>query len=378
MNLPFFRKKEKFLVVGIFPQRTTGLLLSVDKDRNLKPEKFWDDFSFKALGPKPLRVLRKKKLIVAADPAFVTTVFSPLEFERGEPDYNKPVSLAELERLISQAIDKEFHHYRSEASNRLSLEELDTVLVGARADNFKVDGHKVLNPLGFTGKKLAAVLELTFTTRNVFDDFKEFFNARDGFHFTGTAEAGLRMLALVGAHPVNLLMVDHGGSRVFTLDKVAWGESISRESLGWSFVSLFEAIAAALPVGRDIVLNFYYDRLNGNVSENFARALGRVMKPVCDEFFAELNQSRLAGPVYVHSSVPLPFLLPHEKGRMQLEELPTEKIMEKLGLRARASEWPMPASEVFMHMAPFLEFYYNKSGSEINRRLRRRLHWLIQ
>lgn len=378
LNLKFWQPREKFLVIGIAPQRTTGLLLSVDKDRNLKPERFWDNFSFAALGRNPLKALRKKKLIVAADPAFIATIFLPLELEREEFRRNNPVSLEELEGLISQAIDREFHRNRSEAGKRLGLDELDAVLVGARVAEFKVDGHRVLNLEGFVGKNLGALLELTFTARKIFDDFKDFFNSREGLHFTGTAVAGLRMLSLVGAHPVNLLMVDHGGSRVFTLDKVAWGESISREPLNWSFVSLFEAIAAEIPVSRDIVVNFYYDHLNRNTSGNFAHALGRVMKPARDQFFTELKQTGLSGPVYVHSPVPLPMSLPHEKGRMRLEELPTGKIVEKFGLATRLSEWPVPASEIFTHLTPFLEFYHDKSNSEVNRRLRRRLHWLIQ
>lgn len=373
-----FRPKEKFLIISIAPQITTGLLLSLDEDRNLKPEKFWDDFSFKALGPRPLRVLRKKKLIVAADPAFITTIFSPLEFEREERDYNKPVSLVELERLISQTIDREFHRHRSEAASQLGLEELGTVLVATRVSDFKVDGHKVLNPVGFKGKTLGAIVEISFTSRTIFDDFKDFFNSRDGFHFTGLAEAGLRTLSLVSAYPINLALVDHGGSHSFTLDKVAWGLSISRAPLDWSFVSLFEAIAGAVPVSRDIVLNFYYDHLKNNVSENFARALSRVMKPASDEFFLKLKESGLAGPVYVHSPVPLPFRMPYEKGRTRLEELPIEKVIEKLGFTTKVSKWPMPASELFLCLAPFLDFYHDKSGSEINQRLRRRLHWLIQ
>jgi len=378
VNFPFFHRKEKFLVVGVAPQRTTGLLLSLDEDRNLKPEKFWEDFSFKMLGSKPLQALRKKKLIVAADPAFVTTLSFPSEFEREESDYDRPVSAPELERLISQAIDKEFHRYRSEAGRCLDSDELDAVLVGARAANFKVDGHKVSSPIGFRGKTLGAVVELTFTNRAIFDDFKDFFNSRGGFHFTGIAEAGLRMLSLVGKHPINLLAISRDGSRAFTLDKSAWGESVRRRSLDWSFASLFEAIAGAVPVNRDTVVNFYYDRINNDVSENFARALGRVMKPVCDRFFSELKRSRLAGPVYVHSPVPLPFSLPHARGRTRLEELPIEKIIEKLGFAARLSEWQMPASDVFAHLAPFLDFYYDKSNSEINRRLNRRLHWLAE
>lgn len=372
------RGKEKFLIVGISPYKTTGLLLSVDEDRNLTPEKFWDDFSFEKLGRRPEKALRKKKLIIAADPAFITTIFFPLEFGREERDHLKPVSLAELERLILEAIDREFHHYRSEAGGRLGLDDLETVLVGARVNNFKVDGHKVLNPVGFEGKTLGAIVELSFTSRTIFDDFKDFFNSRDGFHFTGLAEAGLRMLSLVGAYPVNLALVDHDGSHTFTLDKAAWGLSISRAPLDWSFISLFEAIAGALPVSRDVVVNFYYDHLSANVSENFARALARVMKPASDEFFLKLKESGLTGPVYVHSPVPLPFRMPYEKGRTRLEELPIEHVIAKLGFTTRVSKWPMPASELFIHLAPFLDFYHDKSGSEINQRLRRRLHWLIQ
>jgi len=40
-----------------------------------------------------------------------------------------------------------------EAAKRIAIHEIDTILVGEKARDFKVDGHLVVNPVGFSGRR---------------------------------------------------------------------------------------------------------------------------------------------------------------------------------------------------------------------------------
>ncbi|MDP2598226.1 MAG: hypothetical protein Q8P49_00160, partial [Candidatus Liptonbacteria bacterium] len=155
--IDFWKPREKFLLLELAPKGTTGVLLAVDENKKITLEKFWDEFSFKGLEAHPIQSLKKRKLIVSADPALTTTVAVPVELSRRADDAAQPIIIEELETLLAQAIGKIFHTERSAASGRLGRDELDTILVNAKASHFKVDRHSVMNPLGFTGKTIAAV-----------------------------------------------------------------------------------------------------------------------------------------------------------------------------------------------------------------------------
>lgn len=354
------------------------MLLALDDEKKLTPEKPWHDFSFKGTEAHKIQNLKKRKLIVSADPALTTMVSLPIGFRRDKENVNQPLALVELETLLTQEISKVFNRERREASSRLGHDELHTILVNAQALNFKIDGHLVLNPLGFPGKVVEAVLELTFTTREIFENLKDFFSAQEGFFFTEAARAGLRTLVKFREPPVSLIVMKSGGASAFILERSAWGHRISREEINWPFHSIFEAIASSLPVSHRVVLELYRLHLAGETSENFSRALGKIMKPETEKFLEKIKKSKLKGSAYIHSPVPLPLSLPHARSSVTLDDVPLEKVLEKSGFRLDASDWPFADSEIFMRLAPFFEFYYDKSDSEINHKLRRRIHWLIQ
>ncbi len=373
-----WKPRERFLILDIAPKKTQWLLLSVDEEKNIVPEKFWDDFSFEEAQSKKFAKLGKRKLIVSADPSLTAVISFPVEFQRGPEISSHAITSEELENMFSQAIGKVFNARRREASARLKLHELDTILVNVKIRHCKVDGHSVLNPVGFKGKHIHAVFELTFTTRGIFENLKHFFNAKEGFFFTESAHAGLRALAGVESPPLSLLVLGTGGSSTFLLERTPWGQVISQEEIRWPLRSMFEAIATALPVSHDTVLRLYHLYLTNDTSDNFRRAFGRILKDETDKLLAEVKKSKAKGNMYLHTPVPLPLVTPLRHGAATIQDVPIINVLDRAGFKVDFSEWPATDSEVFMRLAPFLDFYHDKSDSEINHALRRRLHWLIQ
>jgi len=385
-----FKPREKFLILAIGPAGADGLFLSVDEDRNIIFEKRIKDIDIKKFFSSPMRSVAQKswegkyffkahrKVIVAADSSLATTIPIPLDLARERGAGKSEVVLPELENLIAQAMGKIFNQCRSEAAKRLGVHEIDTIMVGAKARNFKVDGHLVVNPVGFTGKKISLLLELTFTGRALFEDLKQFFNAPENFFFAESAQVRLASLARARKLPLNLI-VDEGprGAALFVFEKTKDGYPVLyREKLMWSFDVLFLRIAAELGVSAAAAREIYRAYGSDAMSEGAARAFKKIIDPAVEQFLKEIGKGKLKGFVYVDAEHDLPFVLPHRHGGAIFEPFPLAEMLAQLGFADREGKTCGSDAVVSRHLLPFVEAYFDKSNSEINQKLRRRLHWL--
>lgn len=384
-----FKPREKFLVLAIGPTGTDGLFLSVDEDRNIIFEKLARNLDLKKFLKSPMRSMTQKswegnyffkahrKVIAVADSALATTIPIPLDLARERGTEKSEIVLPELENMIAQAMGKIFNQCRAEAAGRLHVHELDTIMVGAKARNFKVDGNLVVNPVGFSGKKISLLLELTFTGRALFRDLRQFFNAPDEFFFAESAQARLSSLARARKLPLNLI-VDEGtrGAALFILQNTKDGHPVLyRERLQWNFGLLFLRVAAELGVSERAAQEMYRSYLNDTMSESATRAFKRIIDPVVEQFLKEVGKDKLKGHVYMDAEHDLPFVLPYRHGGATFDSFPVREILTQLGFAERQGDYGSDAA-LSRHLLPFLEAYFDKSNSEINRKLRRRLHWL--
>jgi len=388
-KLKLFKPREKFLVLAVGPAGTDGLFLSVDEDRNIIFEKRVKNIDLKKFFASPMRNVTQKswegaylfkshrKVIAAVDSSLATTIPIPLDLPREHGAEHTEVVLPELENLIAQAMGKIFNQCRSEAAKRLAIHEIDTIMVGAKARGFKMDGHQVVNPVGFTGKKISLLLELTFTGRVLFRDLRQFFNAPDDFFFAESAQARLAALARGRKLPLNLI-VDEGarGASLFVLEKTKDGHPVLyRERMEWNFNVLFTRIAAELGINDGTAREMYRAYLGKAMSESATRAFKKIIDPAVDQFLKEVGKGRLKGFIYVDAEHDLPFPLPHKRGTATFDRFPLAEILQQLGFMDREGNRGSDAV-ISRHLLPFIEAYFDKSNSEINQKLRRRLHWL--
>ena len=99
--------------------------------------------------------------IAQRDPNTVATIFSSEKVVREHP--TKSLTPVELENYVSQAVWKFFNHSRQEASKRLGVGEMDLVTTDVRVVGIKIDGHQVINPIGFTGRELEITLSVSMS-----------------------------------------------------------------------------------------------------------------------------------------------------------------------------------------------------------------------
>lgn len=390
MKQTFSRPREKFLVLELSRNGTAGLFLSVDEERNIKLEKLKKNIDLKKLFKSPAWRLSQKewegkslfrfrrKVIVSADSTLATTIPIPLDLAREHDLAKSEIILSELENLIAQAMGKIFNQCRSEAAKRLAIDDLDTILVGAKAKHFKVDGNSVVNPVGFSGKKISLLLELTFTGRTIFEDFKSFFNSSEDFFFAESPQARLSSLARARKLPLNLIVADDDRTSLYVLEKTKDQHPVLyRETLGWRFDALFGRIMEELGVKAATARELYHMYLTEKMSETAGRALKKAIEPALEEFWGEIKKGKLHGFAYVDAKEALPFALPYRREGAVFDHFPIGELLAGLSFSADRSNVDEPDGTISRHLLPFVEAYFDKSNSEINQKLRRRLHWLL-
>lgn len=372
----FFRPREKFLILEITPKGTNGLSLSVDEDRNLVFEKFARHSDLKKL----LKTLARRRVIAAADSSLATTIPVPLELFRERANTKTKVTVAELENLIAQAMARIFNGARREAAKRLKGDELNAILVGARVKHFKVDGKTFASPVGVAGKKVSLLLELTFTTREIFEDLKPLFNAPEGFFFAEAPQAHLSALSRIRALPLNLIVADDDGASLYVLEKPKGEHAVLyREELAWSFSSFLKRITEELAVSEGAARGLYCLYQRGEISEGARKAFKKTIAPALEALFKAMERGRIRGAVYIDIPHALPLKLPHKHRAVTLEEHPIGELLAELGFALPAgAALGEDKNAVLRSLLYFIEAYFDKSNSEINQKLRRRLHWLAR
>jgi len=393
VNWDFFRPREKFLVLEITPSGTNGLFLSVDDDRNIVFEKLKEGVPLAKFLKSPARRVAEKswegkhffnarrRVIAVADSTLATTIPVPLALARDHANIKSRITVAELENLIAQAMAKIFNGCRTEAAQRLHANDLDTVLVATRAEHFKVDGKALASAVGSTGKRIELLLEFIFTTRPVFDDLKPFFGASEGFFFAEAAQTHLQALSRVRKFPLNLIAAAEVGASLSILEKPKGDYAVLyRERLNWSFSEIVKAIMGAFAVSEATAHKLYCRYHRGALSADATRAFKKVVEPALTAFFHEIEKGKIQGAAYLDMPHALPLPLPHRHGKVTLEEHPAREVVTELGFTLPGSGAKLQLTgegrAIPRLLLYFVEAYFDKSNSEINQKLRRRLHWL--
>lgn len=371
--------REKFLILEVYPNVTRGLLVSLDQDKKLKLEKVWSNFSWSNLSKRFRQKITKWNVIVSASPLLAVTTVIPIKLEREKNSHTSPISPGELEDLLAQATAKIFNQCRSFASRSLGIDELDTILIDNRVIGFKIDNHQVMNPIDFKAKHIDAIFELTLTTRNIFEDWKNFFNIGQtrNFFFTELSRAEISVLEKIKTTPLSLIITEKGGTTAFHIDRSSKNSIIKRLRINWAAEKMVSVIAEAWGISEPIAREIYLNYLKKEVSPRVFRYLSHLINPILESFYKELKRANLKGQVFIDAHLPLPAIFPKRLGGMTITDLPITSTLDKLGFKADFRDWPIPHHEISRRLAPFFEFYYNNDKeSGVNHWLRRRLHWL--
>jgi hypothetical protein len=390
MNL-FSPAKEKFLVLDVGQEKVSSLSLCFDEHRHLVIEKIAEDIDLKKfLNAQARNIFQKswegkyffnshRRLMVSADSSFATTIPIPLDFKRHVDEENEPISLGELEDFLARAIARVFPRCRNEASRRLRIAEIDTILVGEKTDQVMVDGRPMADPLGHRGNKISLVLELTFTGRELFENLKPFFSSPEEFAFAEAPQASLEMLAGARGLPSSLVVGREDGKTSLFIFEETEGKCpvLYREPFHWESDGFVKRVAAEFGIDVDSAEEICSLFSAGAVSVVVAKKMNEIARPLAEQFFHDLDKANLHGTVFVDMQHALPFTLPVKCDHVTIAPVPIADIFKKFNFTSDDPAAMTP--RVMLHyLAPFFELYFKKNHSKLNEKLRHRVHWLAE
>ncbi|MEK7076843.1 MAG: hypothetical protein AAB967_01280 [Patescibacteria group bacterium] len=373
-QLPFFKTRaEKFLVVRVGPEKISALSFALTPRRALSFLKFHnplriEDFSRRAKFPRD-----ECQVVVSVHPAMVHRTVIPVGFRR--TDAARPLESHEVENAFGQAVSRVLNEMRADASRALGTADIDTMLIASRVENFAVDGHHVVRPAGFPARDVRAEIELTFTSRNLYERLHPLIQAQK-FFFTDHARAGIRALLKMHRPPVGL--VGGGDERALccTYELKGGKPYVRVRELNWSARAFPGNIAEAWGVSNAVAETIYARYLKKEISEPLTRRLRAVLAPAVQSFFSLVRRAGARGRVFLSLPCDVPFTMPHRRGGAIFEEPSLPMLFETTGIALAPEAWPLSAHGLFAHLTPFLEFYHDKGDMMFNHWLERRLHWL--
>ncbi len=363
MNL--FKKKEKFLLLDVSPKKISGILISLDDQKRIKKIKSWANLERRSSAGRQPMIPGVNKVIAACDPELAFKIFVPLLMAREET--SEPVGRVELENAIAQAISKIFNHYRREASLVLNADELDTILADSNVSEFEVDGHRVINPLGFKPEEMRAVIEMTFTSRKTFERVKSVKKNTDIF-FTEKGQAQASAAGRAESKRVDFLKIGNDKSYFYPGERS--GTFYRRYEINWSIGDIVAEISQAWSLDEEAARNIYDYYVRESASRHMDKHLAKILSKPVKTLSGHVKKLKTGKKIHITGNVPASLI-----GRDRFREINFDDFSAKSGFAFDESDFGSK-TEAFRQLASFFEFYYDNSDNEINGWLKRRLSWL--
>jgi hypothetical protein len=365
-----FDRREKFFVLLIAPEKISAVLFAVTRDRSVGCEKFWSDFPLESSRRWWSKIRPNWTVIAAVSPNLAYTANVSLQLRRDDGG-KTPLTFPELENLLSRGMNQEFIKYRRVASQSLGVTDLDMVLADSRVTDFKIDGHRVHSPIGFTSHHLQTAVEITFIHRTLYELLRNFIR-RPNFFFTSLARAKLTVLRKIYQPPFALAVLESPHSAVFQVGNYVIGHQDERQDLPWSAKEFLQVFMETWGVNEEIARDLYDLHRKEQLPTVVEEYVAKQFRLISDRLEESLRAVSVLGKVLVTSQEDIPLA----SRRFSFEKISLPLILEKMGFSLSGSLWPLPGYEQFSYCAPFLDFFSDQGSPEINRWLRRRLHWL--
>ncbi len=373
--ISIFKPTEKFLIFNISPGGGNSVFVGIDVDKRLH----FDAKKSRIKLPKFLRKFPQSRTtnIINLHPSIGASRIVPFQFTRQSHD--TPLDSVELENFLAQFAQKTFLEFRSNVAEELRIDELDTILIETRPFAYSADGSSIGSPLGHKSKNIHGFLELLFTVRSAFEAMQQVLYSGSPVFMTSSDKSELMSLRKLGARRQVFLECDEGErARLLGYDLGKKdGEMLFRKFIEWSPSNFFIRIEELWGVDRSVAMEIYSGYLKNNFSGRMKAQIEKIFKKEVTNLFSALKKSGARGEIHTKTSLPLPVSFPARQMGITLLEFPFDNLFSRLGFEFDKKLSAMAPNLAFERLAPLIECYYDKSDTDINHSLRRRIHWLI-
>ena len=321
------------------------------------------------------------QIIFSLDSSLATTIYSSISLIRPHP--KETIDEADLDNLISQAIWRFFDKQRWRVAQKMGIDDVDVMLSDVRIRDIKIDGHRVVNPIGFRAKTVEISFSQTFLTRDCLRAIRELVQKERVALVTESGTALSHVISLFLDKPASFYVANlfpnetalfsAAGERLAHHDKFDWGGNDLHHSLYRHF--------RVDPASAHFLLKTYAD---GNLSQGFLRKFENVLVKELHPFANGLES--LVGNdnsnIFLNAFSVFPPIVYsprfHSRFQKSIKVLPlsTNFITDKLGYTVQFNSSAKVKNEVVL-LAAVLEAILLPKNDTVSHLANRRVRWLV-
>ena len=323
--------------------------------------------------------LARYRIILSLDSKLATTIYSSVPLVRQMP--GEIIDDADMDNLISQAIWRFFDRQRERVAQKMGIDDIDVLLSDVRIRGIKIDGHKVINPIGFKAKFVEFYFSQTFIVRDFIRGLKEILPAEKLVFVT---EAGT-----VLAHAVlNILKPDHLFlANLFSDQTILYTASPGKlrylDHYEWGQNNLLSHLKNQLRVDSEVARAIIGVYNQNQASPMFLKRFENILIKELQIFLngLELILDKEQARVYLNPYFELPSIIFSQRCQARLNKslkislLSTELISENFGFEISFNK-SVKVKNLLTILAAFSEINLLPQDDKLSHLVKRRVRWL--
>ncbi|MDO8429882.1 MAG: hypothetical protein Q7S73_00770 [bacterium] len=393
LSYRLFHKSDSYLLIEVLNHYVQLTVLKVDSNRKkiLVVKSFFkpvSDFSSISI-VKELKSLLKKirnpksyKIILSLDSKLGTTIHSSVSLVR--QNSKTVIDEADIDNLISQAIWRFFDRQRLKVAQKMDIDDVDVLLSDVRIRGIRLDGHRVVNPIGFKSKSVEIFFSQTFIVREFMRGLRDLLPKDNLVLITETGTAISHILSkilgkdqffLANLFPDQTSIYLASSNRLSHLDNFEWGENQLTHLLGRHFRLDSET-------AKSVIDNYIADNASQNFLRRFEGILTKELQIFVNGLESLVGEENKSSDIYLNSFFNLPPVVFSSRFQNRFQKsikllpLSTNLITEKLGYEVQFKK-SVSVKNPLSLLAAFFEINFLPQNDKMSHLANRRVRWLV-
>ena len=329
---------------------------------------------------KKIRKLEKYKVILSLDSTLATTTHSSVSLVR--QNSREIIDEADLDNLISQSIWRFFDKNRWRVAQKMGIDDVDVILSDVRIRDIRLDGHRVVNPIGFKARAVEIFFSQTLVGKELLRGIRELDQNLNVVFITEAGTALCHVLSkIVGSNNFYAINLFPNQTSMF----VSAGDRLSHhDSFDWGGNALNNLLCRYLKVDQETAVAMINTYVSSSVSQNFLRKFETLLLKEL-YVFANGIESLLGdagASIYLNAFLNFPQIVYSSRFQSRFQKsvkllsLSTSMITEKLGYKVQFKS-ATPVKNPVSLLGAVLEMDFLPKNDILSRLANRRMRWLV-
>lgn len=226
--------------------------------------------------------VQKNKFALSISPPQGMAIYSSKIINRNRSYIE--ITESEIENAISQTIWRLFDEERIPLAKRLDIPEIDVVMADVRVLYIKLDGHQVINPIGFNAKTIEIGLALMIITRDVFESIKSKIPKNGEIIFVLDPAVSYGWIMQKKLHIKNFIIARVLNDKTFIYHLINGSDLSYIDDFNWGASTIIDFISNYFKVSELTAKELLVKYVKKDMSLNTIKNLKKIISPSFTDF----------------------------------------------------------------------------------------------